>query len=164
MRRPSHVTLDDLARRLHVSKVTVSKALRDQPDIAPETKARVKKLAEESNYTPNYIARNLSSRKSNTIGVVLPKVAHFSSFVIETVYDAAFKHDDEIILAVSQENAGREIRPLKFSWPCAWAVYWFRFLRKQKTRPSLMPPRKKHIPLVFFHRVIDDIRPQQCNR
>ena len=61
------ITLADLAKKLKVSKVTISKALRDHPDISRETKKRVKTLATELGYTPNYIARNLSARKSGTI-------------------------------------------------------------------------------------------------
>ncbi len=108
------VTLDDIAAKLDVSKVTVSKALRDHPDISSETAKKIKKLARELGYSPNYIARNLSSKRSNTIGVVVPKIAHFFfSAVIEAIYDAAFEHSYEIILTVSQENAEREARHIQ---------------------------------------------------
>jgi LacI family transcriptional regulator len=103
------ITLADLAKKLKVSKVTISKALRDHPDISRETKKRVKTLATELGYTPNYIARNLSARKSGTIGVVVPKIAHhFFATTIETIYDTALEHNYEVILMVSQENARRE--------------------------------------------------------
>jgi len=69
--------LGDIASKLNVSKVTVSKALRGHPDIAPETRQRIKQLAEELAYTPNSAARHLSSKRSNTIGLVVPKIAHF---------------------------------------------------------------------------------------
>ena len=73
MKKSLQVTLSDIARKLDVSKVTVSKALRGHPDISAETVRKVKKLAREVGYFPNYMARNLSSRRSNTIGVVVPK-------------------------------------------------------------------------------------------
>jgi LacI family transcriptional regulator len=108
------VTLDDIARRLDVSKVTVSKALRGHPDISTETAKKIKKLARELGYSPNYMARNLSSKRSNTIGVVVPKIAHFFfSSVIEAIYDRAFENNYEIILTVSQENADRELRHIQ---------------------------------------------------
>lgn len=103
------VTLKDIANELRVSIVTVSKALREHPDISKQTMERVKKTAREMGYHPNYLARNLSSRKTRTIGLVIPKIAHFFfGSVIEAVYDTAFRHNYEIILTVSQENADRE--------------------------------------------------------
>lgn len=87
----------------------VSKALRGHPDISRETTKLVKQTAEELGYTPNFAARNLSSRKSNTIGVVVPKVAHFFfSALIKSIYDTAFYNNYDIALTVSQENADRE--------------------------------------------------------
>ena len=77
MKRKLHVTLDDIAKRLKLSKGTVSEALRSHPAFSKETTKRVKKAAAELGYTPNYMARNLSKKKSNTIGVVVPKIAHF---------------------------------------------------------------------------------------
>src|ERR1035441_5586725 len=63
------IKLEDLAKKLKVSKVTISKALRDHPDISAATTTKVKELAEKLGYMPNIMAKNLSSRKSNTIGV-----------------------------------------------------------------------------------------------
>lgn len=103
------VTLSDIAKKLNVSTVTVSKALRNHPDISSDTIKLIKKTAEEVGYTPNFMARNLSARKSNMIGLIVPKIAHhFFSSLIEHIYDFAFEHNYEIILTVSQENAERE--------------------------------------------------------
>ena len=94
MNKKVTITLDDIAKQLNVSKVTVSKALRGHPDISRETTQLVKKVADELGYTPNYMARNLSSKRSNTIGVVVPKVVHFFfSSVIESIYDTAFNNN-----------------------------------------------------------------------
>jgi LacI family transcriptional regulator len=104
------IKLSDIAKRLDVSSVTVSKALRGHPDISSETVKKVKQVAKELGYVPNFMARNLSSKNSRMIGVIVPKIAHFFfSAVIESIYDAAFENGYEIILTVSQENAEREI-------------------------------------------------------
>jgi LacI family transcriptional regulator len=109
--RGFQVTLDDIARKLKVSKVSVSKALRGHPDISVETAAKIKAIARDMGYSPNFMARNLSSRRSNTIGVVVPKIAHhFFSSVIEGIYDSAFQNGYEVILTVSQEDAVRETK------------------------------------------------------
>ena len=114
MTRKPHAKISDIAKKLKVSNVTVSKALRGHPDISVETARKIKKLAVEIGYVPNLMARNLSARHSNTIGLVVPKIAHFFfSTVIEAIYDAAFENQYEIILTVSQENAEREARHIQ---------------------------------------------------
>lgn len=158
MRKPTQVTLSDIASRLNVSKVTVSKALRDHPDIAPETKQRVRQLAEELAYTPNSAARNLSTRRTHTIGLVVPKVAHFFfSSVIESVYDTAFENNYEIILTVSQEDAAREILHLKTL--LSMRVDGLLISVSQQTQDTAIFElvQKKGVPLVFFDRVIDGL-------
>ena len=107
-------TLDDIAQRVKVSRVTVSKALRGHPDISDKTARLVRKVAEEIGYRPNIIARSLSARRSNMIGLVVPKIAHFFfGSVIEGIYNAAFSNNYETILTVSQENPDRERRHLQ---------------------------------------------------
>ena len=103
------IKLEDLSQKLGVSKVTVSKALRNHPDISKETTLKVKALAEKLGYMPNYMAKNLSSRKSNTLGLVVPQIAHFFfGSVIESVFNSAFKNNYDTVLTVSQESAERE--------------------------------------------------------
>lgn len=103
------IKLEDLAKKLKVSKVTISKALRDHPDISAATTARVKELADKLGYMPNVMAKNLSARKSNNIGLVVPKIAHFFfASVIESIYNTAFENNYEIVLTVSQEKYERE--------------------------------------------------------
>ena len=114
MKKTPHITLEDIARQLDVSRVTVSKALRGHPDISSEMTKRVRKAADELGYSPNIIARSLSSRRSNMIGLVVPKIAHFFfGSVIESIYNTAFEHNVETILTVSQENAERERKHLQ---------------------------------------------------
>jgi len=109
VKRTPHITLDDIAKKLKVSRVTVSKALRGHPDISEKTANRIRKLASDLGYSPNFIARNLSARRSNMLGVVIPKIAHFFfGSLIEAIYNTAFDNNYETILTVSQENAERE--------------------------------------------------------
>ncbi len=114
MTRHPHTTLADIAKRLGVSRVTVSKALRSHSDISPGLTQKIRKLADDLGYTPNIMARNLSSRRSHMIGLVVPKIAHaFFGSVIEGVYDTAFEKNYETILTVSQENSERELKHLQ---------------------------------------------------
>lgn len=153
-KRVRHVKLEDLAKRLKVSKVTISKALRGHPDISPETTSRVKELAEKMGYIPNFMAKNLSSRKSNIIGLVVPKIAHmFFASVIETVYDTAFKNNYETVLTVSQEQADRERKHILSL--LSMRVDGLIVSITQETRDLTIFKRvmQQNIPLVFVDRV-----------
>lgn len=70
------VTIKELALKLNLSIATVSRALRDNHETNIETRRRVKKLAEELGYTPDLYASNLRSRKTKTIGVIIPDITN----------------------------------------------------------------------------------------
>ena len=109
MNSPTRTRLIDIANALGVSKVTVSKALRDHPDISPEMTQRVKDMAKQMDYRPNVMARVLSSRESKLIGVVLPEIVHtFFAVAMDGIYRAAAKHGYEIVLTVSREDPEEE--------------------------------------------------------
>lgn len=158
MHKPSQITLSDLAKILKVSAVTVSKALRDHPDISAHTKRRVKDLAHKLGYSPNIIARNLSSRKSNIIGLVVPKIGQFFfPSIIKTIYDTAFKRGYETLLMISYENAEREIHQLQTL--LSMRVDGLLISISQQTTDTTIfeAIKKTGTPLVFFDRVIEDI-------
>lgn len=156
MEAKQSVTITDIARILNVSVVTVSKALRDQSDISRQTKRLVRETAERIGYTPNFAARNLSSRKSNTIGLVVPKVAHFFfSSLIEVIYDIAFQNNYDIALTVSQENSERERRNVETL--LAMGVDGMIVSVSQETRDDTIFRKvaSRGVPLVFVDRVLD---------
>ena len=66
------ITIKDLAEKLNISVSTVSRALKDNPEISQQTRKTVQALAKELGYKPNPIAVALKTHKSNTIGVVVP--------------------------------------------------------------------------------------------
>ncbi len=100
-----NVRLIDIAEKLNLTKVSISKALRDHPDISVETREKVKKVAKEMGYRPNLVARSLTSKKSQTIGVIIPKMAnYFFAPVIEGIYNAANKSNYEVVLGISLED------------------------------------------------------------
>ncbi len=70
------VTMMDIARDLKVSVVTVSKVLRNQGRISEATRKRVLRRAKELNYQMNWVARSLVTRRTYTIGLLLPEFAH----------------------------------------------------------------------------------------
>jgi LacI family transcriptional regulator len=70
------VTLEDIARALNVSKMTVSRAINNHPEISSETRARILATAQKMNYRPNQFARALTTKQSYLIGIVVPDLMH----------------------------------------------------------------------------------------
>src|SRR5579862_9691847 len=70
------VRLKDIAERAGVSVMTVSKALRDEPDVSESTKTRLKLMAQEMGYLPDSIAQGLRNRKTKLFGLVIPSLAN----------------------------------------------------------------------------------------
>ena len=70
------VTLEDIARALNVSKMTVSRAINDHPEISRQTRARILAMAKKMKYRPNQFARALTTNHSYLIGIVVPDLMH----------------------------------------------------------------------------------------
>lgn len=150
------VTLSDIAKRLNFSTVTISKALRGHPDISAQTTKLIRSVADEMGYTPNYMARNLSARRSNTIGVVIPKIAHFFfGAIIESIYDVAFQNNYEIILTVSQENAEREKKHIQTLLSMKVDGIIISISQETNDYEIFETVKKRGVPLVFMDRTPD---------
>ncbi len=148
------VTLNDIAAKLQLSAVTISKALRDHPDISPATTKLIKSVALELGYLPNIMARNLSSRKSNTIGVVLPKIAHsFFAAIIESIYDLAAEKGYEVILTISQENNEREKKHIQSLLAMKVDGIIISISEKTKNTEIFELIRRRGVPIVFIDRI-----------
>ncbi|MCG8515556.1 MAG: LacI family transcriptional regulator [Halanaerobiales bacterium] len=96
-------TIKDIAKRLGISVTAVSKALNDKDDISDQLKIRVKKVAEELDYSANTIAKRLVTNKSNTLGVfmfsrVSQKLDSFVFQFIAGILEEANKNDYDILL------------------------------------------------------------------
>ncbi len=111
MARPARgrATIIDIARKLKLSAMTVSRALNGKPAVQEKTRQRIIRCAAELGYQPNRWARSLVTRKSSLIGVVIPDIAHsyFAeiTFGIEGVIDRA---GYDILLCHSRGDAARE--------------------------------------------------------
>ncbi|PRP67929.1 LacI family DNA-binding transcriptional regulator [Nonlabens agnitus] len=98
-------TLKEIAEILGISITTVSKALKDYPDVSKKTKAMVKELAVTMNYRPNSFAVNLRTKESKTIGLIIPEIVHhFFSSVIKGIISQAEKKGYLVIILQSDES------------------------------------------------------------
>lgn len=98
-------SLKDLSRELGVSIATVSRALRNSPEIGKEMQQRVKDLAKKLNYRPNPFAQSLRKEAPKMIGVVVPNlVTHYYAAVLDGIEDEARRAGYSVISANSHEN------------------------------------------------------------
>jgi LacI family transcriptional regulator len=103
------VTMLDIAKGLNVSVVTVSKVLRNQGKISAATRKRVLQRAKELNYQTNWIARSLVTRRTYTIGLLLPDFTHpFFAEVAKAVAEAIRPHGYHLIISYFEEDAALE--------------------------------------------------------
>ena len=73
-RAPRRTTIGDIAARAGVSKGAVSYALNQRPGISDETRERILTAARELHYRPNALARGLRTRRTDTIGLIIPSL------------------------------------------------------------------------------------------
>ena len=99
------VTMQDIARDLDVSVVTVSKVLRNKGKISLATRQRVLQRAKKLNYQTNWIARSLVTRRTFTIGLLLPDFTHpFFAEIAKAVAETVRPQGYHVIIAYFEEN------------------------------------------------------------
>ena len=154
-----HSTINDIAERLGISASTVSRALKDHPDISQRTKAQVKRVAKELNYTPNPIARSLKSNTTSTIGVIVPEIRHdFFSSAISGIEEVAYNSGYTIILCQSNEDFDREVINLNVLINHRVAGIIVSISQTTKNGKHFHEAIDRKIPLVFFDRVCEDLK------
>lgn len=152
----NQVTIKDIARELGISPSTVSRALKDHPDISPDTKKAVNELAEKLNYQPNIVALSLRQSKTNTIGVIIPEIVHFFfSTVISGIEDVAYSAGYNVILAQSNESQTREISDIKALFNSRVDGMLMSVSRETTNFDHIESMLAKGVPIVFFDRVYD---------
>jgi len=108
------VRLKDIAKDLGLSVVTISKVLRDHPDIAAETRERVLKRVKELDYHPNVLARGLVTGRSFLIGIVVPDLLHpFFAEVAKAIATAVRRRGYSLIISSSEEDPKLEAREIQ---------------------------------------------------
>jgi DNA-binding LacI/PurR family transcriptional regulator len=106
---PGRVTVKDVAQELNISTMTVSRVLNKKPNVSEETREKVLQTALRLGYIPNHIARSLVTRKTFTIGVIVPEITHsFFPDVIRGIEEAVYKTGYNLLFIHSAEDSTRE--------------------------------------------------------
>ncbi len=156
------VTIKDLARELKISASTVSRALKNHPDISEATKRAVHELAEKLNYQPNAVALSLKQRRSNTIGVIIPEIVHyFFSSVISGIEDVAYDAGFNVIICQSNERYEREVANTKTLLASRVAGVLVSISKETDDFKHLFNLRDNNVPLVFYDRIVPGLQADQ---
>lgn len=108
------VTVKQIAEKLGISMMTVSRALNGLPNVDPKTRELVANTAQEMGYVQNHIAKSLVQNKTNTLGVVVPEITHsFFPEVIRGIEEIANQKNYQIILTHSAEKAAKELKAIQ---------------------------------------------------
>ena len=158
MSNQSETTIHDIARKLNLSASTVSRALKDNPVISEPTRILIKRIADEMGYRPNILAANLRTKRTNTIGVIVPLInRHFFSSVISGVEEVAYNQGFAVTISQSNDKIEKEIK-------IALALFANRvdgliasIGMETNTFDHLKLFSERKIPIVFFDRVVEEI-------
>jgi LacI family transcriptional regulator len=155
--KTSNVTIKDIAKVLGISPSTVSRALKDHPDISKATKDQVNNLAAELNYRPNPIALSLRNRRSHVIGVVIPEIVHyFFSSVISGIEKVANEHGYSVIVSQSGENYAKEVEVCQTFLHSIIDGLLISVSKETEVYDHLKILDDEGIPVVFFDRMIEE--------
>ena len=104
------VTIYDVAREAGVSMATVSRVVNGNKNVKENTRKKVLEVIERLDYRPNAVARGLASKKTTTVGVVIPNITNsYFSTLAKGIDDIAEMYKYNIVLANSDEDDDKEV-------------------------------------------------------
>lgn len=147
-------TLKKISEMLSISISTVSRALKNHPDISEKTKQKVNDLATMLDYEPNPHAIQLSSKTSNVLGVIVPKVSDlFYTSFIDAVEEESRKHGYSLIILKTDNNAEVEINHVKFCKKQRVAGLFASVTPDTINLDAFERLKEVEIPVIFYDRV-----------
>ncbi|MFD2630493.1 catabolite control protein A [Oceanobacillus kapialis] len=105
-----NITIYDVAREANVSMATVSRVVNGNPNVKPTTRKKVLATIERLGYRPNAVARGLASKKTTTVGAIIPDISSiFFAELARGIEDIATMYKYNIILSNSDQNKDKEL-------------------------------------------------------
>ncbi len=155
------VTLKQLAKELNLSISTVSKSLKNDPEISQKTINRVHELANFYNYKPNALAVSLKSNKTKTIGIILPEILnHFFAKALFGIEQEASKSGYKIVTCITNESYKKEVEyveMLNYSSVDGFIVALSQETQVLNKFDHYQALKRENVPIVMFDRVSDEI-------
>src|SRR5688572_4816831 len=148
------ITIYDIARHLNISATTVSRGLKDHPAINKNTRKKIADAAKELGYRSNTFASSLRSKKTHTIGVIVPRLnSSFMSSVLSGMEDVANQRGYNLIITQSLEKAEKERDNAQTMFNKRVDGLLVSLAFDTSDIKHFDPFFKKKIPVVFFDRV-----------
>ena len=155
MSNEREVTIYDIARELNISATTVSRGLQDHPTISKKTKKKIFDLAERLGYRSNHFARSLRNQKTNTFGIIVPRLnSHFMSSIIAGIENAANEQGYSLLIAQSSESAVKEASSVRTMFDSRVDGLLVSLAVDTADLSHFDHFFKKNIPVIFFDRVM----------
>ncbi|MBU1371818.1 MAG: LacI family transcriptional regulator [Bacteroidetes bacterium] len=149
-----NVTLKKLAEMLNMSISTVSRALKDHPDISKETKEKVRELAEILEYEPNTYAINLRTNNSKEFGVIVPAISnYFYHSFISSLEEEVRRYGYSLIILQSVDDPEIELENLKRCKQSRVAGIFVSITSKTEDIKPFLKVEDQDIPIIFFDKV-----------
>lgn len=151
------ITIKDLAQQLGVNPSTISRALKDHPDISPALREQVKQLAETLHYRPNPLAVHLRRRKSNLVGLIVPNITmFFYPYLIEGIEAVLHQHGYSLLMLPSNESLDREIENIQICFDNDVAGLLIAFTRQTKNADHLELIEEAGAPVIMCDKVLEN--------
>ncbi|MGH4117708.1 LacI family DNA-binding transcriptional regulator [Clostridium sp.] len=152
----NNVTMKDIAQMAGVSKATVSMVMnKKDASISKETQKRVLDIAKEMRYIPNSIARSLSTKKSGTIGIILPDITNpFFSEMARAIEDEAERLEYNLIICNTDNDINKEQKYIELL--ISKLIDGIIFMSGGKSNESISILKNNNIPFVLVDRYIED--------
>jgi LacI family transcriptional regulator len=156
MHSKKEITIYDIAESLNLSSATVSRGLKDHPAIRKETKKRILDKAKEMGYRHNHFASNLRRNRTNTIGVIVPRLnSYFMSSVISGIEKVANEAGYNLVISQSLESEKKEIVNIKTMFNSRVDGLLVSLAYDTEDDSHFKIFLDKNIPLIFFDRVFE---------
>jgi LacI family transcriptional regulator len=148
------ITIYDIAKHLNISATTVSRGLKDHPTINKNTRKKIAEAARHLGYRSNTFASSLRSKKTFTIGVIVPRLnSYFMSSVLAGMENTASQENYNLIISQSLENSEKEIANAHTMFNKRVDGLLVSLSYDTVNIDHFAPFFKKGIPVVFFDRI-----------
>src|SRR6218665_2597566 len=149
-------TIKDIARTLNLSTSTVSRAMRNAPDVNIETKKAVMALSEELNYQPNKLALSLKQKQTHNIGVIVPNLDYVLATMVKGIDEVALEAGYTVMVCQSNESFGREIVNTRRLMESLVDGFIISVSSETKIFDHFKKIQEKDMPMVMFDRLMPD--------
>jgi LacI family transcriptional regulator len=153
-KKKGEITIYDISRALNISASTVSRGLKNSPQVRKEVRKKIIQVAKEMGYQPNKFASSLRLKRTRSLGVVIPRIdSHFMSTVISGMEKVAKQEGYHLLISQSEESASLEAENIQALFDSRVDGFLVSLTYETKKLDHFQNVFRKDIPILFFDRV-----------